>query len=117
MNDAITGVEGDLRSNGISVESLHVGEESVTLEYLTAFPDVHVNHAEIGRVLTTFIDRAEADEWDPVRIDATVRRHEDDVQGTWHAEAEWFERYLGYELSDEDFSELVLSTLEEGAST
>ncbi|QIB75034.1 hypothetical protein GL213_05285 [Halogeometricum borinquense] len=116
MNDAITGMEGDLRSNGISVESLRVGEETVTVEYLTAFPDVHVNHAEIGRVLTTLIDRAEAGEWDPIRVEATVLRHENDVQGTWHAEAAWFHQYLDYELSDEDFSELVLQTLDEEVS-
>lgn len=113
MNDAITGAEGDLRSNGISVESLRVGEDRVTVEYLTAFPDVHVNHAEMGRVLTTFIDRAEAGEWDPVRVEAVALRHEGDVQGTWHAEAEWFRRYLDYELNDEDFTELVLETLDE----
>lgn len=113
MNDAITGVEGDLRSNGISVEAIQTDDEAVRVEYLTAFPGVHVNHTEMGRVLTTFIDRAEAGEWDPVRVEATVLRHQDDVQGTWHAEAEWFRKYLDYELSDEDFSELVLETLEE----
>ncbi|SFR53838.1 hypothetical protein [Halogeometricum limi] len=116
MNDAITGVEGDLRSNGISVESLHVDADRVTLSYLTTFPDVHVNHTEMGRVLTTFIDRAEAGEWDPARVEATVLRHENDVQGTWHAEADWLRRYLDYSLSDEDLSELVLSTLDEEVS-
>jgi hypothetical protein len=115
MNDAITGLEGELRSNGISVESLDTGGDTVELTYLTAFPDVRVNHSEMGRALSTFLDRAEAGEWDPVRVEATVLRSEEDVQGRWHAEAEWFRRYLGYELSDEDFSELVLETLTEEA--
>jgi hypothetical protein len=114
MNDVISGLEGDLRSNGISVESLDTSGESVELVYLTAFPDVHVNHMEIGRVLNTFIDAAQADEWRPVRVNATVLRADDDVQGSWHAEESWFRRYLRYELSDEDFSELVLDTLSEG---
>jgi hypothetical protein len=113
MNDAITGMEGELRSNGISVESLETGGDIVELTYLTAFPDVRVNHTEMGRALSTFVDLAEAGEWDPVRVEATVLRSDDDVQGRWHAEAEWFRRYLEYELGDEDFSELVLATLTE----
>lgn len=114
MNGAITGVEGELRSNGISVESLDTGDETVELVYLTAFPGESVNHTEIGRALRTFVGRVEADQWEPKRIDATVLRAEGDVQGTWHAEADWFRKYDRYELSDEDFSELVLNTLEGG---
>jgi hypothetical protein len=112
MNDAITGLEGDLRSNGISVESLDAdGDDAVEVVYLTAFPGESVNHAEMGRVLRTFVDRAAADEWEPKRVEATSLRSEGDVQGTWHVEAEWFRRYERYELSDEDFTELVLDTL------
>lgn len=112
MNGVITGVEGELRSNGISVESLDEGGETVELTYLTAFPGEDVNHMEVGRALRTFVGRVEAGEWEPKRVDATVLRADDDVQGTWHAEAEWFRKYDRYELSDEDFSELVLDTLE-----
>ncbi|RDI72433.1 hypothetical protein [Halopelagius longus] len=114
MNGVITGVEGELRSNGISVESIDTGGETVELTYLTAFPGESVNHLEVGRALRTFVERVTADEWEPKRVEATVLRSDDDVQGTWHAEAEWFREYDQYELSDEDFSELVLGTLEGG---
>lgn len=111
MSADITGLEAELRSNGISVESIDTEGETVELTYLTAFPGENVNHLEVGRALRTFVQRVTADEWDPKRVEATVLRAEGDVQGTWHAEAEWFRKYDDYELSDEDFSELVLDTL------
>lgn len=114
MNGVITGAEGELRSNGISVESIDTEGETVELAYLTAFPGESVNHLEVGRALRTFVERVAADEWEPKRVEATVLRSDDDVQGTWHAEAEWFRKYDNYELSDEDFSELVLDTLGDG---
>lgn len=113
MNDVVSGLEGELRSNGISVESVDPGGETVDLVYLTAFPDVTVNHQEMGRALRTFVDAAEHGEWQPKRVEATVLRHQEDVQGTWHAEAEWFERYLDYDITGEEFSELVIDTLSE----
>ena len=109
-DDAITGLEGDLRTNGIDVESIETGEP-LDLTYTTSFPGERVEHGEIGRVCNTLIDRAEDGRWDPVRVDATVVRFVGDVQGTWHAEAEWFEGLLSYRLSEEDFSERVLDTL------
>ncbi|WP_049986885.1 hypothetical protein [Halobellus rufus] len=113
MNDVISGLEGDLRSNGISVESIDPSGDAVDLVYLTAFPDVSVNHQEMGRALRTFVDAAEHDEWEPKRVEATVLRHDDDVQGTWHAEGEWFREYVAYDISGEEFSERVIATLSE----
>ncbi|AUV82835.1 hypothetical protein C2R22_15305 [Salinigranum rubrum] len=110
MSDVVDGLEGDLRSNGISVEELSV-EEGVDLTYLTAFPGSRINHQEMGRACNTFLDRAEAGEWSPRRVDATVLRSEDDVLGTWHIEPEWITAYTEYRFSDEDFSERVLDTL------
>ncbi|WP_372912142.1 hypothetical protein [Salinigranum sp.] len=110
MSDVVDGLEGDLRSNGISVEALSV-EEAVDLTYLTAFPGSRINHQEMGRACTVFLDYAETDEWSPRRVDATVLRSDDDVLGTWHIEPEWITGYTEYRLSDEDFSERVLDTL------
>lgn len=110
MSDVVDGIEGELRSNAISVEELSVGD-SVDLTYLTAFPGMRVNHQEMGRACNTFIDLFEADEWSACRVDATVLRADDDVLGTWHIEPEWITGYAEYRLSDEDFSERVLDTL------
>lgn len=111
MNDELTGVEAELRSNAISVETLVV-EDPIELTYLTAFPGESVNHQEMGRALTTFIDLFEED-LSPRRVEATVLRSDDDVLGTWHAEAEWFEALADYSISEEEFSARVLDTLEE----
>ena len=114
MNDVISGLEGELRSNGINVESLDTSGETVDIVYLTAFPDVSVNHQEMGRALSTFVDAIEHGEWEPTRVEATVLRHEEDVQGTWHAEPEWFRQYAEYDITGEEFSARVIDTLAEG---
>jgi len=103
-------VEPALRSYGISVEEID-GGDPLDLTYMTAFPGREVHHAEIGRALNALIDRAEADEWEPVRVEATVVRAPGDVLGTWRAEPEWFEALAAYEISETEFSTRVLETL------
>jgi hypothetical protein len=112
MADSLTGLEAELRSNGISVEEVDRGE-TVELTYVTAFPGERVHHMEMGRALNTFVELAEDGAWEPTRVEATVLRFEDDVQGTWYAEPEWFEGLLEYRLSETEFSQKVLDTLEE----
>ncbi|WP_152042698.1 hypothetical protein [Salinigranum salinum] len=111
MSDVIDGLEGELRSNAISVESISRGE-TIDIAYLTAFPGTRVDHQEMGRACNTFIDLAEDDDWSPRRVDVTVLRSDDDVLGTWHIEPEWITGLVEYRLSEEDFSERVLDTLD-----
>jgi hypothetical protein len=112
MNDELTGVEAELRSNAISVETVAVGD-SIELTYLTAFPGRSVNHGEVGRALNTFIELFEDGHLDSRRVEGTVLRSDDDVLGEWHAEAEWFEDLVNYRISEEEFSARVLDTLME----
>ncbi|OYR46073.1 hypothetical protein [Halorubrum sp. Eb13] len=109
-DEQTTDVEPALRSYGISVEEID-GGDPLELTYMTAFPGREVHHPEIGRALNALIDRAEADEWDPVRVEATVVRAPGDVLGTWRAEPEWFEALAAYEISETEFSTRVLETL------
>ncbi|MEF8800612.1 MAG: hypothetical protein V5A38_08390 [Halolamina sp.] len=111
MTDELTGVEAELRSNAISVERLELGDP-IELTYTTAFPGASVNHGEIGRALTSFIDLFE-DELETRRVEGTVLRSDSDVQGEWHAEADWFEALADYRISETEFSARVLDTLEE----
>ncbi|AEN06082.1 hypothetical protein [Halolamina sp.] len=111
MNDELTGVEAELRSNAISVERVAVSDP-IELTYTTAFPGNSVNHQEMGRALNTFIDLFE-DGLEPRRIEATVLRSDEDVQGSWHAEPDWFEALAAYRINEEEFSARVLDTLEE----
>lgn len=104
-------VESELRSYGISIESVSSGEP-LEFTYMTAFPGDEVNHGEMGRALNTLIDLTESDEWDPVRVEATVVRSPGDPLGRWHAEPEWFEALLAGDLTETEFSQKVLDTLE-----
>jgi hypothetical protein len=116
MTDDGTGLEAELRSNGVSVESLSTGDP-VELSYLTAFPGEQVHHGEMGRALNTFIDLAEDDRWEPVRVEGTALRAADDVLGTWHADPEWFEALLDYRITETEFSTRVLDTLDESGAS
>lgn len=108
----VTGLEAELRASGISVESLDPSDP-VELTYMTAFPGERVEHGEIGRACNALLDAARAGEWEPTRVEATVVRAPGDVQGTWHAEGEWFAALLADELSETAFSTRVLDTLSE----
>ncbi|SFR30996.1 MULTISPECIES: hypothetical protein [Halorubrum] len=103
-------LEPELRSYGVSVESID-GGDPLELTYMTAFPGREIHRGEIGRALNALIDRAEADEWDPVRVEGTVVRSPGDVLGTWRAEAAWFEALMSYEISETEFSSRVLETV------
>lgn len=110
MTNELTGIEAELRSNAISVERVELADP-IELTYTTAFPGESVNHGEIGRALNSFIEMFE-DGTEPRRVEGTVFRSDSDVQGTWHAEAEWFEALAEYRISETEFSTRVLDTLE-----
>jgi len=109
-DETVGGIEPTLRTYGISVEVVDTGDP-LEVTYMTAFPGREVHHGEIGRALNALIDRAEADEWEPVRVEATVVRSPGDPLGTWAAEPEWFEALIDYEISETEFSTRVLETL------
>lgn len=104
-------VEAELRSYGINVESLSLGDQ-LELTYMTAFPGEQVHRREIGRALNALIDTAEAGEWDPVRVEARVVRTPGNPLGSWRAEPDWFDALLADELTESEFSGKVLDTLE-----
>ncbi|KAB1193665.1 hypothetical protein GJR96_09520 [Haloferax sp. MBLA0076] len=116
MNDLepTVAVEEALRGNGISVESLSI-DDSISVTYLTAFPDVEPDHGEVGRAVTAFLELSQVDDWEPTTVDATILRSEGDVQATWRLDEDWIRAYNRYELDDEDLSKRVLDSLyEEG---
>lgn len=114
MNDLkpAAAVEEALRGNGISVESISVGE-SVSVVYLTSFPEVHANHGEIGRAVKAFLELSQETAWEPTTVEATAIRSEGDVQATWRLESDWIRGYNEYRLDDYELTDLVLDTLVE----
>jgi len=106
----LTGIEAELRAHGISVERVDAGDP-LAVAYLTAFPGDSVHRREVGRACNALLDMARAGDWEPVRVEATVLRADEDVLGTWHAEAEWFEALLADEITETTFSTRVVETL------
>ncbi|MFA9517608.1 hypothetical protein ACERIT_10390 [Halopenitus sp. H-Gu1] len=107
--DALT---EELRSYGISVESLSTDDEVLEMTYMTAFPGETVHHPEIGRACNALIELIEDGRWEPTRVEATVERAPGDVLGRWHVEPAWFEQLVDYELSETEFSTRVLETID-----
>ncbi len=110
MSDDPGAIEPTLRTYGVSVETIDEGDP-LAVTYMTAFPGREVHRHEMGRVLNALIDRVEAGEWDPVRVEATVIRSPGDPLGSWTAEPEWFEALVEYDLSETEFSTRVIDTL------
>ncbi|XVH32148.1 hypothetical protein ACNS7O_02905 [Haloferacaceae archaeon DSL9] len=117
MNDqpdrelSIPALEDELRSYGISVETVDRTDSGLELTYMTAFPGNEVHRREMGRALNGFLELAETDVWEPERVDATVVRMTDDVLGTWHADPAWFDALLDDDISETEFSTRVLDTI------
>jgi len=101
-----------LRRDGIDVADVAVGADGVAVVYTTTLPGAEPDHGEMGRVCTAFLDLVGEDATEPTRVEATALRHETDVQATWHIEADWFDDLDAYRLSEEEFSELVLDTVD-----
>lgn len=112
MGDDSTGLEEELRANGIDVESL-AEDGVVTVTYTTAFPGERVHRREMGRACRTFLALARGGEWEPIRVEATVERSPGDVQGRWYVEPAWIRGWVDYRLSDEEFTARVVGALEE----
>lgn len=103
-------VADELRSHGVSVESVDA-RDPLTFTYLTAFPADEVHRREVGRACNALLDLAAADDWDPVRVEATAVRAPGDVLGTWHAEPEWFRALLDDAMTETEFSARVVDTI------
>jgi len=105
-------IENRLLSHGIYVTELDHGEETLAVTYETVHATDSVPHRDIGRVLNLLRDLRE-EGWAPVDVDGTVTDLEGDRLGTWHAEAEWFHELAADEVTETEFSQRVLGTVEE----
>ncbi|RKD97900.1 hypothetical protein [Halopiger aswanensis] len=83
----------------------------VRLEYETIAEVDAVTSDEVGAVVRTLLEVADEREWTPGRLEVTSLTTDGDLRGRWHVEGEWFDR-LGDELSELEFSERVLETIE-----
>ncbi|WP_327052000.1 hypothetical protein [Halomicrococcus gelatinilyticus] len=103
-------LEARLMSHGVYVTSLDVEVDSlaITYESVTAGQTGAVPHREVGRVINVVRDLAES----PVAIRGTVTDLDDDLVGDWHAEADWLRALEAGDLSEVEFSQRVLETID-----
>ncbi len=111
-HDVISGVEGELRSYGISVETLEQTDDRLEFDYITAFPGDSINHREMGRACNALIELAAEDDWTARAVEATVLRADEDVMGSWRLDPEWIDSLLADELTETAFSTRVIDSVE-----
>jgi hypothetical protein len=115
MTEVADRLERNLMSLGIYVEG-HATEEPTEgdgdepvlhVEYETAAGGL--TQGDIGNVCTELVE-AHADGWEPRTIHCWVFDTEGGFHGEWEARAGWFRALERGDISETDFSTLVLST-------
>jgi hypothetical protein len=107
-------LEPTLRGHGIDVETITRGEDGVEVRYTTAFPDIHVNRQEVGRVLQGLMEAYETTGADPEDVHATVYRSPGDKQGRWQVQGADLAAYMRYTIDGAELTARVLDSLAEG---
>lgn len=107
-------LEDRLMGQGVYLTDLTESDGELTIEYesIAASDADGVPQRQVGRVLQMIWDVREAG-GDAVSVDATVTDTDGEVLGTWRAESEWVERLRDGDLTETEFSEKVLDTIEE----
>ncbi len=112
-NDAVVEQVGyRLMGQGVYFESVEQSADRLEIEYETVAPGEGVPHRQIGRVITVFRDAIE-EGWEPTTIEARATSTDGDCRGTWRMDEAWLAALESGELSEVEFSERVLDTLEE----
>lgn len=106
-------VESRLTSHGVYVDEVTEQEDGYSLTYESVNVDNQgiIPNREVGRVINVFRDLHD-DDWSGARIEAVVMDFDGNKLGTWHVEAEWIDRLHNGDLSEIDFSQKVIETVE-----
>jgi hypothetical protein len=105
-------LESRLTSHGIYVDELTETAEGYRLRYESiSADDGSVPHRELGRVVNVFLD-LHPDDWSGARIEAVVTDLDGDPIGEWHVAADWLDALTDGDISEEEFSERVVGTIE-----
>lgn len=105
-------VESRLTSHGVYVQTVEEddGGYDVTYESMAANEGV-IPHREVGRVINVFRD-LHGDDWEGADITGTVLDLDGNEQGTWHVEAAWIDELHNDDLTEVEFSERVIDSIE-----
>jgi hypothetical protein len=106
-------LESRLTSHGVYVQSVDEQDTGYAVEYESIAGDSEgvIPHREVGRVINVFRD-LHPDDWAGVRIDADVTDFEGNKLGSWHVDPDWIDRLHNGDLSEVEFSQLVVDTID-----
>lgn len=106
-------IESRLTSHAIYVSEFEGSQnDGYRLAYESMAADQGaVPHRELGRVINVFRDLF-GEDWAGTRIDATVCDLDGNPVATWHCEREWLADLAAGELTELEFSDLVVDSLE-----
>lgn len=102
-----------LVSHGVYADEVSLEANTYRLTYESvAADDAHaIPHREVGRVINVFRD-LHVDDWAGADIEATVMDLDGAQLGEWHVQQAWLERLHEGDLSEVEFSERVIETIE-----
>lgn len=103
-------LEERLMSHGVYVTDFAVNEDGLHIKYETAAQGESVPHREVGRVLNVLLDARE-DGWEPTTVHGWVTDLDDEERGSWRAKVGWIRALEDENLTETEFSQLVLSTI------
>ncbi|MEF8785197.1 MAG: hypothetical protein V5A45_04630 [Haloarculaceae archaeon] len=106
-------IEARLTSHGVYVDEIEDSDGcyDITYESISVDSEDIVPHREIGRVINVFRDLHDSD-WRGTAIEATVTDLDGVVQAHWHVDQEWFDELHNGDLTEVEFSENVIETIE-----
>ena len=109
----VSRAESRLVSHGVYVDEVTVEADTYRLTYESvAADDAHaIPHREVGRVINVFRD-LHPDDWEGTDIEATVTDLEGAELGEWHVRQEWLGKLHADDLSEIEFSQQVIGTIE-----
>jgi hypothetical protein len=112
-DEVVSRAESRLVSHGVYVDEVAVEAGTYRLTYESvAADDAHaIPHREVGRVINVFRD-LHPDDWEGADIEATVTDLDGAKLGEWHVRQEWLGKLHEGDLSEGEFSQRVIGTIE-----
>lgn len=105
-------LETRLMSHGIYVQHLETESDRIAITYESASVDAGtLQHREVGRVINAVRD-LRSEDWHERSIDGIVLDFDGTERATWRAKRQWLVDLREGELSEVDFSEKVIDSIE-----
>jgi len=107
-------LESRLTNHGCYLREAAVDDDGYHVTYQSAAADANgeIPHQQVGDVVNDFRKLFDRRDW-PVRsVEATVTDLDDDPLGSWRAERSWFVALADGDLTEVEFSERLLDSLE-----